>query len=157
MHMDSTELKKIADKYLEGTTTLDEERNLKNYVLSNNNLPEEYEHLAISFRLYTVEQENQCISFDFQKQKNRILQKILLNIASIAAIALLIFKLNNDNPKTVYVEDRLAIYNQKQEELIYNQTLEALSILTVNLEKGSNQLKYLGKINQITTKILKAN
>ncbi len=158
MHMDLTRLKVLENKYLSGNTTLKEERELENMIHHlKDEMPEQFQYLSSVFNFYKVEKEiNHPANKQYFTKHNKRVKRTVSTVSIAASVILLILSTINVK-KPVYATHQLAKINRAGEEQICTKTKEALLIVAHNLNKGKGELKYLDKINQITTKIIKNN
>ena len=128
--MELANLEKLLDKYLDATTTIEEENELKNYFLSDNVAPhlQEYKALFGYFSASKSERYTKTIQLKTQKMNWKWL--------SIAASVVLL----------VSVYTGFENYQHKKEaEIVYTQTLEAFGMLSANLNKGNNAIAQLSE------------
>jgi len=125
--MELANIEQLVEKYLNATTTLQEEEMLRNYFLSENVAP----HL----------QEYQPMFSYFKKSKDEVYTKPIqikpkktnLKWLSVAASVVLLF--------SVYVGNQY--YQQKQAEKKFAQVKEALKLVSINLNKGNKAVATL--------------
>lgn len=138
-----TRLEILLEKYWEAETSLDEERELKSLLKAADGYPEEKTLFGI---LEDFKNEvPKKVKLPEQKRIRTIRIQWLGWAASIALLA----------SATWIWQD----YEQKkQEELAYQQVMEALALIQTNLSKGQeqmqplNDLKYLNTTNQLFQK-----
>jgi hypothetical protein len=123
--MELANLEKLLEKYLDATTTIEEENELKNYFLSDNVAPhlKEYQALFGYFSASKSERFTKTIQLKTQKTNWKWL--------SIAASVVLL----------VSVYTGFENYQHKKEaEIVYSQTLQAFGMLSANLNKGNDAI-----------------
>lgn len=77
----------LVDRYFEGETTLDEERELKEYLATAENIPEEYVALKIMLGVVTSAQEIKAPDIEQKHRRHRSFGWRILGSVSIAAAA----------------------------------------------------------------------
>lgn len=77
----------LVDRYFEGETTLNEERELKEYLAAAENVPEEYATLKVMLGVMTSAQEVKAPNIEQKPKQRRLLGWRILGGASIAAVA----------------------------------------------------------------------
>lgn len=148
-------IEKLLEKYNNAETTLQEEAQLKTYFLSDN-VAAHLEHYKPMFQYFSdSKQEQYTKTIPLNPDSNRNNKTKLYQWISVAAVAVLmlgIFIPNwNNEPKT------LADYTQEEQEL-YLETKQALTLISKNLNKGlvgMNALNMAG--DNLNTGIEKAN
>jgi len=147
--MDSHRIEKLIAKYLEAKTTLEEEASLKDYFAQNTVAPhlEEYAPMFQYFAAAKQEEYTQKLPIDYAS--NTTTKKFNLNYKwlSIAAMGVLMFGIYFANINTMALEDEYT-----QEEIA--QAQQALSLLSMNFNKGSKQLTHLKEFEKNTNKFL---
>lgn len=154
--MKKEELDKLLEKYYKGESSEDEELSLKKFFQSDI-IPEGYEAEKEIFSFYSLSDAIPEPSFDFEDrivaeidavEKNRkasITRRIVLFSLNTAAGLLIIagsyFFLNNSRePKDTFNDPKIA----------YAETMKILMDVSLKLNKGSQALEPLGKINKTT-------
>lgn len=160
--MKEEELDKLLEKYYKGESSEDEEITLKKFFQSDS-IPEGYEAEKEVFSLYSLSGIIPEPSIDFEErivaeidniEKNRksaITRKIVLYSLSTAAGLLIIagsyFFLNNSRElKDTYSDPKIA----------YAETMKILMDVSSKLNKGSQVLEPLGKINKTTNESIRS-
>ena len=135
-----TRLEILLEKYWEAETSLDEERELKSLLKAADGYPKEKALFGI---LEDFKNEvPQKVKLPEQKRIRTIRIQWLGWAASIALLASAAWVWQDHEQK-------------KQEELAYQQVMEALALIQTNLSKGQeqmqplNDLKYLNTTNQL--------
>ncbi|WP_179376371.1 hypothetical protein [Winogradskyella wichelsiae] len=121
-------IEKLIEKYNSAETTLQEEAELKAYFKSNNVAPhlEHYKSMFLFFSESKKEQYTKDVPLNTKKTK--LYQWI--SVAAVAVLMLGFFIPNwNNEPKT------LADYTPEEQEL-YLETKQTLSLISKNLNKG---------------------
>lgn len=160
--MKKEELDKLLEKYYKGESSEDEELSLKKFFQSDS-IPEGYEAEKEIFSLYTLSETMPEPSIDFEErilteidavEKNRKsagIRRIILYSLSTAAGLLIIagsyFFLNSSKePKDTFSDPKIA----------YAETMKILMDVSSKLNKGSQALEPLGKINKTTNESIKS-
>lgn len=139
--MELDRIEKLLEKYFEATTTVEEEKQLRDY-FSQDSVAPHLEQYAPMFTYFSVAKDER-----FTKQvplKPRVSYHKWISIAAVAVIAFGIF-FGND-----YRE-------QKEAEYAYIETKKALNLLAQNLERGTEKVAYLNEFEQTKQKIYNNN
>ncbi|PLX08311.1 MAG: hypothetical protein C0598_12395 [Marinilabiliales bacterium] len=139
-----SQIKKLQDKYWAGKTSVEEEKELKELLKSQENESPE----KIFFKeMEELKQDEVKIDFDYPKTKKTIIWKI----SSIAAtIAILIaFAIGYSNYED---NDPFEITNPEQ---AYEVSLQALRLVSSELNKGKVYSSRIEKINEVKQSINK--
>lgn len=139
--MELHNIEKLIEKYMEATTTVAEEEIVRAYFLKGDVAPHLKEYTAI-FQYFSIAKEEQ-----FTKQVPLKPRKSNYKWLSVAAVAVLVFGIYFGND---YRE-------QKQAEYVLNETEKAFSLIAQNLNKGTEKLVYLEKLEETTNKIYTNN
>ena len=151
------EIEILIEKYENGETTLKEEQQLRDYFSQETIAP----HLEVykpMFQYFLVTKEEQFTKDVPLKSKNTY---NLYKWISVAAVAVLMFGIYFQNTKPNYEID----------PVLAQQTMEALSLLSNNLNKGTNSvtllssnfnkgaenIAFVGAFEETTNKIFKNN
>jgi len=147
----------LIEKYEKGETTLKEEQQLRDYFSQETVAP----HLEVykpMFQYFLVTKEEQFTKDVPLKAKNT---HALYKWISVAAVAVLMFGIYIQNTKP----------NNEIDPVLAQQTMEALSLLSKNFNKGTNSVNllssnftkgaeniaYVGTFGETTNKLLKNN
>lgn len=139
--MELDRIEKLLEKYFEATTTVEEEKQLRDY-FSKDSVAPHLEQYAPMFNYFSIAKDER-----FTKQvplKPRVSYHKWISIAAVAVIAFGIF-FGND-----YRE-------QREAEYAYNETKKALNLLAQNLERGTEKVAYLNEFEQTKQKIYNNN
>ena len=133
-------INELLDKYWEGETSLEEERELKNLILADDSL--EFEELKVMFSFFENESEIEYKG-QFKPKKTRVIfHNFRKNIAVAASILLLIFSgisiLSTISRSSKSLIARSEISNPDEALKI---TEEALSLLAINYNKGEKSVR----------------
>ena len=133
-------IEQLLEKYDLGETTLQEEQQLKAY-FSENEVPEHLKSYQVMFQYFEINKhEHATKDVPLKPKKNNVYKWI-----SVAAVAVLMFGLYISRPEPVKTE--LSQLSAEELELYY-QTVEALELVSSQLNKGKQQL---GILNAMTT------
>jgi len=141
--MESHNIEKLLEKYFEATTTVVEEETLRNYFLQES-VATHLEQYRPMFQYLSHAKEER---FTKQVPINTGRKKQLFRWVSVAAVALLFIGVYFTRTTEESLED---IYTQ--EEIAAAE--EALSLLAMNFNKGTDQFEHLEEFDKNTTKFL---
>ena len=144
--MELANIEKLVEKYLDATTTLQEEAILKNYFTGGfvaKHL-QEYAYLFNYFATSGEETFTKTISLEPKKSKKRNLTWFSV-AASVALLVSLFFG------KQQYNKNK----QRKEAQRIYAQVSKGLGLLSKNLKKGEQALAVLYTYENTINKILK--
>ncbi|WP_299161606.1 hypothetical protein [uncultured Eudoraea sp.] len=139
--MELDRIEKLLEKYFEATTTVAEEKQLRDY-FSQDSVEPHLEQYTPMFTYFSKAKDER-----FTKQvplKPKVSYHKWISIAAVAVIAFGIY-FGND-----YRE-------QKEAEYAYNETKKALNLLAQNLERGTEKVAYLNEFEQTKQKIYNNN
>ena len=159
-------IEQLLEKYDNGETTLQEEQQLKHYFSQETVAP----HLEAYQTMFQYFSHNQTEEFTktipLKPRKTNIMYKWI----SVAAVAVLMFGLYTQ------IQSKNLTYADLSDEdkLAYNQTIEALNLLSSKFNKGAQSMNtlgfmstslnqgienmsYLGEFSNATNRILKNN
>ncbi|MBT8261010.1 MAG: hypothetical protein KJN82_06825 [Bacteroidia bacterium] len=159
-----SKIEQLIEKYENGETTLQEEQQLKNYFSQETVAP----HLEVYQTMfqYFLQTQSEKFTKDLPlKHKKTINLYRWISVAAVAIFMLGIYIVVGNQSKTL---DSLST----EEQLAYNQTIEAFSLLSANFnkgqqsinalgimsnsfEKGSEKMAYLGEFTNTKNKIFK--
>lgn len=155
---------KLLEKYENGETSLQEEQQLKNY-FEQETVPPHLESYKAMFQYFSVTKEDQFTK-DVPLKANTHMYKWV----SVAAVVALMFGVYTQINKPITSinqlndEERMA-YNQTVEGLQYlglafnkgSENMEALGLVSSNLNEGTNKMTHIAEFSKTTNKILKTN
>jgi len=144
--MELHNIEKLIEKYFEATTTVVEEETLRKYFTERNVAPHLEQHAPL-FNYFTKAKEER-----FTKQVPLKPRKNYLKWASVAAIAIFMVGLYfyQPSPPPVTLADE---YTPEEIE----SAKEALALLAMNFNKGTEQLNHLEEFEKTTNKFLTKN
>jgi hypothetical protein len=157
--MNTREIEILLDKYLEGETSLDEERILKTY-FSTDDVPEQFKAYAGLFTYFEKEKQAKMpselearISENIHRQTQMAFfrnRRFWYYFTGIAASILLVFaffyqsklskNLNTGNVSATR-------YTIQEKQLAYDQTIEVLDFVSAKLNRGITPLQRMNRIN----------
>lgn len=144
--MELHNIEKLIEKYFEATTTVAEEETLRKYFTEGNVAPQLEQHAPL-FNYFTKAKEER-----FTKQVPLKPRKNYLKWASVAAIAIFMVGLYfyQPTPPPVTLADE---YTPEEIE----SAKEALALLAMNFNKGTEHLNHLEEFEKTTNKFLTKN
>lgn len=144
--MELANIEKTVEKYLNATTTLQEEAALKNYFTKGNVAPHLQEY-AYLFTYFEKQKEEVFTKEVVLKPINK--RKISLQWLSVAASIVLVL--------SVFIgKEQYNQYQQKKKaEIMYQQVSKGLELLSKNLRKGEEAVANLYAYENTVLKILK--
>ena len=137
--MELVNIEKLLQKYLDAETTIAEENELRTYFLSDNVAPHLEEYQAL-FGYFSISKKDK-----FTKPIQLKTKKTNWKWLSVAASIVLL----------VSVYSGYRNNQQKEAEMVYNETLLAFNLLSENLNKGNNAIAKLQYFEETTNKIFK--
>ena len=153
-------IEKLLEKYDNGETTLQEEQQLKHYFTQETVAP----HLEVykpMFQYFVITQEEQFTKDVPLKPKKTI---TLYKWISVAAVAVLMFGVYTQvNKPSELNDEQLLAYNQTMDALNLvssqfkkgNDNIEALGLMSSSLNKGTENMAYINQFSNTTNKIFK--
>ena len=144
--MELANIEKLVDKYLDATTTLQEEAILKNY-FTGGSVAKHLQEYAFLFNYFATAREEtftKTIILEPKKSKKRNLTWFSV-AASVALLVSLFFG------KQQYDKNK----QRKEAQKIYAQVSKGLGLLSKNLKKGEQALAVLYTYENTINKILK--
>ena len=132
-------IEQLLEKYENGETTLKEEQQLKDY-FSNETVEPHLEMYKPMFQYFLVTKKERFTKDVPLKSKKT---NVLYQWISVAAVAVLMFGIYNQVNKPITSIDQL----NNEERLVYNQTVEGLQYLGINLNRGSKKMNTLNLLS----------
>jgi len=155
-------IEKLLEKYDNGETTLKEEKQLQAYFAQDDIAPH-LESYKVMFQYFNKTKQEHFTKDVPLKTKTYSLYK-WISVAAVAVLMLTVFT-QFDNKKTLndLNSEELLAYNQTMEALNlvsskFNKgatSLNALNIAGTQFEKGAEQVKYISEFSTTTNKIFK--
>lgn len=143
--MELDRIEKLLEKYLEATTSIAEEKELRTY-FSKDGVPPHLEQYAPMFQYFSVAKDER---FTKQVPMPSAIGTRRLNFkwVSVAAVAVLMFGMYFGNQ----------YQKQKEAEYAYNETKKALNLLASNFNRGTEKVAYLNEFENTKQKIYNNN
>lgn len=139
--MESDRIEILVEKYLEATTSIAEEKELRVY-FSQESIPAHLEGYAPMFQYFSLAKEER-----YTKPVPLKTRRINFKWVSVAAVAVLIFGIYFGNEYK----------QQKEAEYAYNETKKALSLLASSFNRGTEKVAYLNEFENTKQKIYNNN
>ena len=153
-------IEKLLEKYDNGETTLQEEQQLKHYFTQETVAP----HLEVykpMFQYFVITQEEQFTKdIPLKPSKTHTLYKWI----SVAAVAVLMFGIYTQvNSPEQPTDEQLLAYNQTMDALNLvssqfkkgNENMNALGLMSSSFNKGVEDIAYINQFSNTTNKIFK--
>lgn len=136
-------IKILLNKYFEGETSLQEERELHTYFNSENvdASLREYVPLFAYFKQTSGEKYSDKTPYIPIVKKRNLFQKIAIVATFLSIFFGFSYYLNEQK-------------QQKEAKIAFEQVKEALQMVSVNYNKGTEKMKYLKEFDQTTSKIV---
>jgi len=153
-------IEKLLEKYDNGETTLQEEQQLKHYFTQETVAPH-LEAYKSMFQYFVITQEEQFTKDIPLKPKEKY---TLYKWISVAAVAVLMFGIYTQvNSPVQPTEDQLLAYNQTMDALNLvssqfkkgNENINALGLMSSSFNKGTENIAYINQFSNTTNKIFK--
>jgi len=158
-------IEKLLEKYENGETTLKEEQQLKNY-FKQENVAAHLEMYKPMFTYFSVNKQEQFTKDVPLKTKKTSIYK-WISVAAVVVLMLAVYMQIGSKPKTLSDLDQneLMAYNQTMEALNMVSTqlskgtenMQALNLMSSTFNKGTENISYLGEFSNTTNKIFKTN
>ena len=145
--MEHAKIATLLEKYFDGATTIDDEKQLTNY-FSSNNVSQEFEQYIPMFNYFELEKQSV-----YKREINLKSNKKPIWLSMAAAIVLLCglgtyYYMNN---KSASKENDLGTF--KSPEIAFAETLKALQLLSSNVNVGINSVAYIDEYQNTKNKI----
>lgn len=136
----------LLEKYFEGETSLQEEKELQEYFNSKqvDASLEKYKPMFAYFQEARLEESSRK-EIPLMKPKRR---NLFWKIGIVATFLSVIFGISH------YLEKQR---QQQEAEVAFEQVKEALQMISLNYNKGTNKIKYLKEFDATTSKIINLN
>lgn len=146
--MELDKVERLVEKYFEATTTIAEEESLREY-FSKKDLPVHLEQYAPMFQYFAVAKQERFTKKLPLTQKPRIIVRNIYKWASVAAMVVFSIGVYFYNSTT----EPVSLADEYTPEEIAS-AREALSLLAMNFNKGTEQLYHLEEFEKNTNKFL---
>jgi len=143
--MESVKIEKLLDAYFEGTTTLAEEKLLRDYFNSNSVAGHLDQYSPIFEGFEAAKEERSSRKFIVPGNKSKTKKRWLYSVAAIFVISIGIGSLYFSQPH----------YSQEEKEALaaFEQSKKAMMLLSENLNKGAEQLTFVNQFEITKDKI----
>lgn len=158
-------IEKLLEKYENGETSLKEEQQLKHY-FTQETVPPHLEVYKPMFEYFLVNQEEQFTKDVPLKTKSNPIYK-WISVAAVAVLMFGIYTQMSNTPRTIedLNQNELLAYNQTMEALNLvssqlskgTENMMALNLMSSNFNKGTENISYLGEFSSTTNKIFNTN
>ncbi|MCX6283906.1 MAG: hypothetical protein NTW31_06715 [Bacteroidetes bacterium] len=168
--MNINEIEELLGRYYEGETTLEEEKQLKDFFLQDD-IPENLRQHQPLFRFFiaeaneTLSEENQDASLNRKIEQylgetstlrvhpgKKRLYYMSAMAAGLVLLIGLVFLIKNEAGRKGYIEN-----TQPSTELAYNQTRQALMMVSVGLNTGLDEVQRLKTLENALGQIQRIN
>jgi hypothetical protein len=142
--MESVNIAKIVEKYLEGMTTLQEEATLRNYFTQGNVAPHLQEYQPLFCYFAAAQEERYTKTIQLTPKQSQRKNHYWLSIA--ASVSLIV---------SVFVgKQQYELYQQKQEaERLFTELSKGLRLISTNLQKGEQAVATLYTYEEAVQKV----
>ncbi|MCK8479429.1 hypothetical protein [Psychroserpens algicola] len=161
-------IEKLLEKYDNGETSIKEEQQLRAYFAQEDVAPH-LESYKIMFQYFNnTKQELYTKDVPLKPRKSYIYQWISVAAVAVLMLGILIpnvFGEQETTVETVYTEQQLEAYNQTKEALSllsssFNDaasSVSTLSLVSTNFEKGTEKVNHINELAKTTNKLVKKN
>lgn len=148
--MELLKIEKLLQKYFDGETSINEEKELTNYFLSEN-VAEHLMQYKVMFAYYKKEQ-NLSYNKTFIKNSNNT-KRIWLSVA--ASVALVLGFCTYYSLTEVATSSNNALGTYENPEIAFRETQRALAMLSNNVNVGIESVQYIDEFETSKYKIFK--
>ncbi len=134
--MELQKIEKLLEKYLEGTTSLEEEKILKNF-FANDNVPSHLESYKSLFEYYKISKQEMSKEFIIPKNKNNYIKWFGV-AASLVFVSIITFMYLQENTTN---QENLDTFKTPEEAFV--ETHKALQLVANNMNSGLENVAYL--------------
>ena len=159
-------IEKLLEKYDNGETTLKEEQRIKDY-FAQDNVPEHLESYRLMFQYFNnTKQELYTKDVPLKPRKSHIYQWISVAAVAVLMLGIMVPSILGDDvvtPETVYTQDQLQAYNQTKNALSLLSTsfndgassVNTLGLVSTNFNKGAENVNRVSEFAKTTNKLVK--
>ena len=159
-------IEKLLEKYDNGETTLKEEQRIKEY-FAQDNVPEHLESYRLMFQYFNnTKQELYTKDVPLKPRKSQIYQWISVAAVAVLMLGIMVPSILGDDvvtPETVYTQDQLQAYNQTKNALSLLSTsfndgassVNTLGLVSTNFNKGAENVNRVSEFAKTTNKLVK--
>ncbi|WP_338378295.1 hypothetical protein [uncultured Flavobacterium sp.] len=144
--MELQKIEELLEKYLEGTTSLEEENILKNF-FSNDNVPSHLTDYKMLFGYYKMNKQEMSKTRMIPKKKNNYIKWFAV-AASLVFVTMLTFMYLQNNTTN---QENIDTFETPEEAFI--ETHKALQMVSINIDNGMENVSYLEEYEK-TRKII---
>lgn len=143
--MELVKIEKLLEKYFAAETTVAEEQQLKSYFMQDDVAPhlQEYRYMFAYFSESGQERYTRTVP----QKPGRKKYLAWLSVAAVALVAVTLWV------KTPFQTNDLGTYDDP--EVAFEETQKALEFIAANLNKGTEEIKYLKAFEETKNKIFK--
>ncbi len=143
--MESVKIEKLLDAYFEGNTSLAEEKVLREYFSSNHVAEHLQQYKPIFLGLKTAKQERSAKEIILPENKSKSKRTFWYSVAAMLVVAFGIGSFYFSQPK----------YSPEEKEALaaFEKSKNAMMLLSENLNKGTEQLGFVGQFGATKDKI----
>lgn len=169
--MDSERIKKLLDRYWECETTLEEEKELREYFASNS-IDDQFKDVAPLFQFYKNEKDvagldgifdqeilDQITNKETAEPKRGKLVIMLANISKVAAVALIVvtagYFIKQEMAKEEVKPYLTDTFDDPQKA--FEETKKALQMISENFNKGRKQAQKVSTFNEAQERVKENN
>jgi hypothetical protein len=134
--MELQKIEKLLEKYLEGTTSLEEEKIIKNF-FANDNVPSHLESYKSLFEYYKISKQEMSKEFIIPKKKNNYIKWFGV-AASLVFVSIITFMYLQENTTN---QENLDTFKTPEEAFV--ETHKALQLVANNMNSGLENVAYL--------------
>lgn len=144
--MEEHKIEQLIEQFLEGNTTLHEEKMLKEY-FAKNNVPSHLSHYQSLFGYYENVKSEKSKDFEFPVKKQDYTSWFGVAASVLFVTLVTFFYLKNESPK----QENLGTYDNPEEAFV--ETHKALQLVANNINSGMENVYYLEEYEK-TKKII---
>ncbi|MBT8324136.1 MAG: hypothetical protein HKP45_01540 [Winogradskyella sp.] len=156
-------IEKLIAKYENAETSLEEEAQLKAY-FQNEEVAPHLEHYKPMFQYFVTTQKEQFTK-DVPLKTKRLISYQWISVAAVVVLLIGIFVPQWFGPTEEEKQEALMVYNQTMEALSLvsaglnqgREQMATLNLVTENINEGVEKASRLGEFNKTTNRILKNN
>ena len=146
--MESANIAQLLEAYFEGNTTLEQENVLREYFTSKEVAKEHECYIPLFKGLQVAKEEQMVQAITFPKQEKSTNRRWWIGIAASAILVLAV-------SSYVYNDSNTLSQEQQEALMAFNESKEALFLLSKSLNKGSSALGNLNEFTNTTDKYFK--
>ncbi|WP_417886773.1 hypothetical protein [Zunongwangia sp.] len=146
--MELDKISKLLAKYDEGETSLQEEQEIANYLKSQEVLPQ-HQMYKLLFKFSEESKEKKLKTTIELPKKSKLKPHSWWYAAAMVVLVVSIYIFSNNSPQ------KPEVAQLTQEEVTYQQTKQALQMISHYMNEGRKDLKYLKEFNKATNQIIK--